>query len=102
MADLTLTSGDTAPRLTMTCGDGGVAASLVGATVAVHIQRSDGTVINRAGTIDNAALGTVYLDWITGDLTVAGSYYVEAQVTYSDARVQTFGRPRLIVQDQIA
>ena len=102
MADLTLTSGDTAPTLTMLCASDGVAANLTGATVAVHVQRADATVINRAATSVTPLTGEVSLHWIDGDLTVPGRYYVEAQVTYSNSDKQTFGRPSFVVLDQIA
>lgn len=103
MANLTLTSGDTAPQLTMLCASDGVPADLTGATVAVHVRRPDGGVINRAGVLSVTPTdGTVSLAWTTGDLTGVGAYLVEAQVTYSTGEVQTFGMPGFYVREQIA
>lgn len=82
---LTLTSGDTAPTLT-----GTVSAVLTGATLSVHIKRPDKTVLTKVGTIVDAAAGTWSTPWTVGDLAQIGSHLVEVQVTFSDARIQTF------------
>lgn len=82
---LELTTGDTAPTLT-----GTVNADLTGATIAIHILKPDGTVINRAGTIVSPSGGTWSLAFINGDLSASGTYLVEVEVTFSGGAKQTF------------
>lgn len=97
------TVGDTAPALT-----GTVSASLVGASVEIHIARPDSSTISRAGTVTNAATGGWSLALAAGDLTIPGTYRVEVQVTFSGGSIQTFafdGNGQSItfpVRDQIA
>lgn len=80
------TVGDTAPAIT-----GTVSADLTNATVEVHVQRPDTTVFSRAGTVTSApAPGAWSLTLIAGDLTLAGVYRVEVQVTFSNGKIQTF------------
>lgn len=93
----TFTTGDTAPALT-----GTVNANLTGATIELHIKRADGTVLTVPATITDAATGAWSYEWATGDLNVRGDWKVEAQVTYSDTTVQTFGPQRFFVVPQIA
>lgn len=100
--DLTLTTGDTAPTLTVTCTTAGAPAALAGATAEMHVRRADGTVINRPAVVASAAEGVVTMEWEPGDLTVPGRYEVETQVTYTNGRVQTFGRSVFVVRRQIA
>lgn len=102
MSILIFTTNDTAPTLTMTCSSGGVGVSLGNAAVAVHVLRPDGSVVSRAGVVADADAGVVELLWQAGDLSVAGAYEVEVQVTYADGRVQTFGRPAFVVRREIA
>lgn len=59
-------------------------------------------MIDRAGTVEDAAAGLVEFPWQAGDLSGAGTYEVEVQVTYADGRVQTFGRPAFVVRREIA
>jgi hypothetical protein len=85
---LELTVNDTAPTLTMTLN-----ADLTGATVAVHIKKPNGTILNKTGTIVTPAAGTVSMAaWVNGDLDAAGVYTVEAQVTFAGGKIQTFRR----------
>jgi hypothetical protein len=80
------TVGDTAPALT-----GTVSADLTGATVEVHVQRPDGTVFSRAGTVTTAPAPAAWsLQLVTGDLTLGGVYRVEVQATFSNGKIQTF------------
>jgi hypothetical protein len=41
-------------------------------------------------TIVDDTNGVVQYDWQVGDTDTVGAYYVEFQVTYSDASVETF------------
>lgn len=95
MAEFTV--GDTAPDLT-----GTVNADLTGATVELHIRKPDQTVLTKAGIVTDAATGAWSYTWATGDLGTPGVWTVEAQVTYSNERVQTFGPKTFRVGQQIA
>lgn len=85
MSNLLLTVNDTAPVLT-----GTVNAVITGATLAIHVKKPDGTLINRAGTIVSGVAGTWSLALQAGDLNQSGVYLVEVQVTYSGGSIQTF------------
>ena len=93
----TFTVGDAAPALT-----GTVNTPLAGATVELHIRRQDKSVLTVPATITDAAAGAWSYEWADGDLSVAGSWAVEAQVTYSSGKPQTFGPAAFYVRDQIA
>ena len=93
----TFTSGDTAPALT-----GTVNANLTGAAVELHLAKPDGTTLTAPAIVTDAATGAWSYSWAAGDLAVTGAWKVEAQVTYSDGDVQTFGPQRFYVQQQIA
>lgn len=79
------TVGDTAPALT-----GTVNANLAGATALVNVARPDGTVFAHTATVTNAATGAWSMQLVAGDLSQAGVYRVEVQVTYNDGSIQTF------------
>lgn len=93
----TFTTGDTAPPLT-----GTVNANLTGATVTLHLRKPDATTLTKPATITAAATGAWSYSWAVGDLDTPGVWEVEAQVTFSDTTVQTFGPQRFYVAPQIA
>lgn len=105
---LELTTGDTAPVLSGVCSNKDpvtkvvTPADLTGAAVAVHIKRADGTVLTKAATIVDADSGIWSTDWASDDLNASGTYKVEAQVTYGNAKIQTFGPAQINVKRQIA
>ena len=102
---LTLTVGDygTGATLTGTCN-----AVITGATLELHIRRPDGTTLTEPATIVDGVAGTWSAPLEDGDLTVAGDYLVEVQVTFSNGDPQTFaldtaGRPVFFrVRDEYA
>lgn len=97
------TVNDTAPALTGTLN-----AVITGATLAVHIRKPDGTVLNKPASIVSGAAGTWSATWVTGDLDQTGTYYVEVQVTFSGGAIQTFANDTrstpvsFTVRDEIA
>lgn len=110
---MAFTVGDTAPPLAGICQQvsGGcgadpagviTAANLVGAVVELHIDRNGMAVLTVVPTVVSAAEGKWSYDWAVGDLSVTGMYAVEAQVTYGDGRIQTFGPASFRVEPQIA
>lgn len=91
------TVGDDAPALT-----GTVNADLTGATVELHLLKPDRTVLTVAADVTDEAGGAWSYAWADGDLDQSGGWQVEAQVTFSSGRVQTFGPERFNVDPQIA
>lgn len=83
---------DTSPSLLATLKDfDGDAINLTGASVRFHMKDLNGTVkIDEAMTVPSPTLGMVRYDWQAGDTDTVGTYYVEFEVTYSDASVETF------------
>lgn len=84
---LTLTVGDTGTGATLT---GTCNATITGATLEVHVKRPDGTAFSRDAAIVSGPAGTWSCALQAGDLTVAGDYFTEVEVTYSGGAVQTF------------
>lgn len=83
---------DTSPSLQVTLKDSSLAPiPLGGATVRFHMKSVDGTLkIDAPMTITNASTGTCQYNWQAGDTDTVGTYYVEFEVTYADASVETF------------
>lgn len=88
----TIKKGDTAPALTQTLKQNGVAVDLTNATsVAFRWKKTDSTAVSSAtASIVDAANGIVEYDWKTGDLAAAGGYEGEFAVTWNDGDIQTF------------
>ena len=83
---------DTSPSLEATLSDANlVPVDLTSATVMLHVKEVGGSVvIDEQMTITDAQGGVVQYDWQTGDTSQHGTYYVEFEVTYADASVETF------------
>ncbi len=99
---MSLTVNDSRPDLTGTCTSAGAAVNLTGATLALHIRRPDGTVLTKPAAVTAPLTGAWSYRWAAGDLNAAGNYSVEAQVTYADGGVQTFGPQTFYVQGELA
>lgn len=100
---MTFTVGDLEKPLSGVCTDDGTPVDLTTATaVTVHVRRPDATVLTRAATVTTPATGVWSMPWQVGDLSLAGSYWCEVQVTWPGDRPQTFGPSRFNVRDQIA
>ena len=83
---------DTSPALQATLKDAALSPiNLTGATVRFHMKSIEGAIkIDDPMTVTNALGGVVQYDWVLGDTDTVGAYYVEFEVTYSDASVETF------------
>tara|TARA_R110000803_G_scaffold61711_1_gene121704 strand:- start:212 stop:532 length:321 start_codon:yes stop_codon:yes gene_type:complete len=83
---------DTSPSLQATLKDASQSPVLLsGATVMFHMKSVDGTVkVNQPMTITNADGGVVQYSWQAVDTDTVGTYYVEFEVTYADASIETF------------
>lgn len=86
-------TNDSKPILAVTLTDyAGDAVDLTGAGVQFHMKKygASSLKINSAAIIDSALTGKVSYQWLDGDTDVAGTYYGEMEVTYSDGLVETF------------
>ena len=83
---------DTSPSLQVTLRDSSlVVVNLTGATVRFHMKSVDGTLkIDAPMTVTNDLGGVCQYNWQAGDTDTVGTYYVEFEVTYADASVETF------------
>jgi hypothetical protein len=83
---------DTSPSLQATLKDASLSpVDLTGATVMFHMKSVDGTVkVDQQMTITDDTGGVVQYDWQSGDTDTVGTYYVEFEVTYADASIETF------------
>lgn len=83
---------DTSPSLQATLKDAAQSpVVLSGATVMFHMKSIDGTVkVDQPMTITDADGGVVRYDWQAVDTDTVGTYYVEFEVTYADASIETF------------
>ena len=85
--------GDTSPSLRTTLKDSSATpVNITGATVNMHMYTQDKVtvVIDAEMSISDAAGGVVTYDWQAGETDNSGWYWVEFEVTYSDATVETF------------
>ena len=82
---------DTKPDLQITVNDDQDAAiDVTSATIAFHMNSSDGTVkVDAAGAIVTAASGIIKYVWATGDLDTVGTYNCEFQITFADTTILT-------------
>jgi hypothetical protein len=99
----TFTAGDTAPTFTATLTTDGAAANLTGAAVVLHFATPSGALSPAASLVD-AAAGTISYSWAADDLSDArvGVWSWEAQVTFSNGKVQTFPGGSFRVAAQLA
>lgn len=100
---MTFTVNDTAPDFTATLLSAAAPANLLGATVALHLEPPSGRVLSVVAQIVAPLSGTIVYRWLAGDLSEAGQWHWEAEVTFADAQVQTFpGTLPFAVADEIA
>ena len=83
---------DTSPSLEATLSDANlVPVDITSATVMLHMKAVGGSVVlDEQMTITSDLGGVVQYDWQAGDTATVGTYYVEFEVTYADASVETF------------
>ena len=83
---------DTSPSLQATLKDASqTPVDLTGATVMFHMKSLEDIVkVDQEMTITDAKNGVAQYDWQLGDTDTVGIYYVEFEVTYADASVETF------------
>jgi hypothetical protein len=83
---------DTSPSLQATLKDAARnPIDLEGAVVRLHMKPVDGPLkLDKEMVIVDQNNGIVQYDWQAGDTDTSGTYYVEFQVTYADASVETF------------
>lgn len=91
MATPTFVQGNTAPDLNAVLKADGSPLDLTGCSVKFQMRKADDRrfTISSAATITDAAAGEVRYIWGPNDLAVPGTYQVQWEVTYADARKQT-------------
>lgn len=102
MADFYIKRGDLLPELNAVLQDAIGPVNLAGATVRFHMRvpGSTGTAkVGTAATVVTAATGAVKYTWTGTDTDTVGRYYGEFEVTWGDARKQTFpNNAQLIIE----
>jgi len=91
---LTFVQGDTAPAIRSTLHDLDNATEVIDltdCTVRFQMRKADDRrfTINNTATVVDAEDGTVRYLWGPNDLSVAGEYEVQWQITFPDSRKQT-------------
>lgn len=84
---------DTSPAIEtiLQSDDGSVIIDLTDCEINFHMTHSQRDVeITGACEILDEDGGRVRYQWVTGDTSVAGWYRAEFEVTYSDAKIETF------------
>ena len=92
MMAFSIKQNDTSPAIQATLQDyEGNPINLLGATVRFHMKSLGGNLkIDRPVSITDSANGVILYEWQASDTDVAGTYYAEFEVTYSDSSVETF------------
>src|SRR5258708_4094902 len=82
---------DTARKFAATLTIDGSPVVLTGATISFIFRNTKtGTVVKRNGTIVSPTGGTVEYQLVAGDVSVAGTFQVEIEVVFADAKILTF------------
>ena len=75
--------GDIGTRIRMTLN-----TSLAGASsVKFCIKKPNNSEVEKTCVVENVPTGIVYYDSETGDFNVAGEYYIQAKVTFTDGDI---------------
>jgi hypothetical protein len=77
-------------------------ANLTGATLEVHCRLPTGDVLDVDGEVTDGEAGEGRHEWEPGELSVAGKWRYEVEVTFSSGKTQTFGPDFFEVEPQIA
>jgi hypothetical protein len=83
-------TGDTYPPLVGNVQNAGIPVDLTGAEqVLVYIRRPDGSVLVKIPAL-GGTIGAWSANWYLDDLSIAGTYNVEVEVTWAQGAIQTF------------
>lgn len=99
---------DTSPAMLATLQDAkGIAIDLTGASVRFHMRPISGgeVTVDKPATVVTPDNGIVQYDFASQDTEKTGTYKAEFEVTYSDARIETFpndGYISVVILDDIA
>lgn len=86
-------TNDTSPKLAVTLEDAlGNAIGLAGCSARFHMKAfgASSLKIDSVATITDVVAGKVEYSWTGTDTDTAGTYYGEIEVTYADAKIETF------------
>src|SRR4029453_8062040 len=94
--------GDLAPALTIDTNTNVTGAI---AKVAKIRRRHGGPVMTKTlSTVGDPTLGVLTYQWVAGDTDEAGTYEIEALITFSDSRVQRVPRDsdlELVIEENV-
>lgn len=101
MADVTLVQGDTRPSvvgaLKVTSSQDALNLTTASAVRFQMRQLNDRRyTVDEEALVTNAAGGLVRYDWEEGDLSIAGDYICQWEVTWNDGTVQTTEPPNTL------
>ena len=83
---------DTAPSLSVTLAQDGVAVDLTDAAISFHMRddASGEALVNGTAVVVDAILGAVRYDWLAVDTALAGCFPAEFEVTFSTGKVTSY------------
>lgn len=90
MATVTIKRNDTKDNIKATLSNESGAVDLTGATVRFLMSKKGVVKVDRQVQIQDAVNGIVWMVFDQGDTDEAGSFQAEFEVTFSDARIETF------------
>lgn len=90
MADVTLKRNDTKDNIKATLSNESGPVDLTGATVRFLMSKRGTVKVDRTADIKDAVNGVVWIVFEQGDTDETGLYQAEFEVTFSDARIETF------------
>jgi hypothetical protein len=104
MSDIEVVSGDTAPTVYATLkkknADGSYSVRTLSdvASIKFQMRRRDDRrfTVNASAAIVDAATGSVSYNWAAGDLSVAGEFQCQWELTLLDGKIQTTTPPSTI------
>lgn len=96
-----LVTGDTGSKLRATCSDSNGVIDLTGATVELHWEGEDGSLVNRAMTIEDHVAGIVSYTFAAGEIFTPKMTF-EIEITDSGGAIVTStDKITLTVREQI-
>lgn len=90
MANVTIKRNDTKDNIKATLSNESGPVDLTGATVRFLMSKRGTVKVDRPAQVQDAVNGIVWFVFEMGDTNETGSYQAEFEVTFSDARVETF------------
>lgn len=94
---ITLKKNDTKDNIKATLSNESGPVDLTGATVRFLMSRRGVLKVDRGAQVQDAANGIVWMVFEQGDTDEAGLFQAEFEVTFPDARIETFPNDSFIL-----